>query len=693
MSAAVSGLFIRPPRSKYDRKSLGPRLQKLASWRGYPIIVRREDFQIRNRRNLNLECSLYVPVGRSDGKSHCILYCHGASGGKLDGITDVWEIGEYITLGMWEEDDVRCIVKELVEKLGYKSVMLWGRSMGSVACIRAASRDPFEWIPPPPAPSDEEYRKWRIDELVNLILELEEDWEDGKSGIQSPKPSPTESYEKMFESDSSSEAKVKRVGTGTCAARSMDLGSMEKAELITRVQELTTKIRDREAINKKVGFMRVVSCVVADSPFGNLWNASRHIIEHYKSVVPQFMLRGLASVGLPIVRKSILKQIPEFDIKKLDCVSGAAHCRVPAIIMHAVNDTLIPWEESRQVYEAWGTKVYASSGARSRLSSKEISNQKTLQSRNPSNPPNTPRSKSPQARVAAAAGASGGREEPGLETPSQNRRLETAVPSEDMKEEKTKKDEDRGSGREEEKGEEAKTGHKPPLNLTKEMLDKRRKDSLGILNSHNGQGGQGSDLDAPFRTTNRRAESPANLPSPLRSPKERGITLYAITFAELLSFHMASPAQLRFMFLDESKTQRRVRFYSPEVPTLKDHIDRAIRKLVSHDHMTTIELMAKITKNLAGASAALVEKRLLSARGLTIAEVGDIIESLNSAIESMLGERPEGELPEGVEPEDMVIKAVLHAVEVRTGWRPDISKLAKSKKKQKNRKGNRCAIS
>jgi len=791
MSTTVSGLFIRPPRAKYDRKSLGPKLQKLASWRGYPIIVRRQDFQIRNRRNLNLECSLYIPIGRKEKKKQtCIIYCHGASGGRLDGITDAWEIGmqleasmcvfdfagcgksqgENITLGLWEEDDARCIFRELVsDQWGYTDIVLWGRSMGAVACVRLASNPPDKWIPPPPALSNKEYMTWEEADLVELLRELEdeqledEDEDDEEPSTLAPpmdKPPPP-SPMTHTEDDDTEEQNMKQAGDTQQETSDADLESMPKEALIDRIQKLTQSLRAKEYANReqvKGLYMTRLRALILDSPFANLWNAAKHIIEHYKSVVPQFMLRGLASVGLPIVRKSILKQIPEFDIKNMEIVSLAKRCTTPALFLHGVSDSLIPWEESRQVYDAYGlgpSKKDQVSAPPPKPSEVEVTTKQgdlkhfKLSNRRASSPanPTSPLSlQSPKERAADSDLGGDGRvprqyilvdgdhnslrpasyydaiaaflarhmEAPSKETKSSkpsSRALDTAptpdnttVPAvvpdhiketEQMRffygvaviseytdeEVKLEKSEDKKSEGDKESRSQSdllgKPPHEDPMSPQKEVT----------LEDYVASG-----VSCTVRTVSFSWRMVLGL-----HPKRgilvfrpySGISLYAVSFAELLSFHMASPAQLRFMFLDGQKTQRRVRFYSPEVPALKEQIDRSIRKLVTHDHMSTNELMEKIKSNLAGAASALVEKRLLSSRGLKNEEVVDIINSLSTAIKSMLSERNPDEVPRDLDPEKMVQEAVVKAVEDRTGWRPDLGTANKKKK----RPGGGCILS
>jgi len=67
--------------------------------------------------------------------------------------------------------------------------------------------------------------------------------------------------------------------------------------------------------------------------------------------------------------------------------------------------------------------------------------------------------------------------------------------------------------------------------------------------------------------------------------------------------------------------------------------------------------------------------------------VREIIQSLTTAIESMLAER-EDEIPGDVDPQAMVTKEVLKAVEERTGWKIDPKDVSlKSTGHKNHRKG------
>uniref|UniRef100_A0A7S3YTC9 Uncharacterized protein n=2 Tax=Lotharella globosa TaxID=91324 RepID=A0A7S3YTC9_9EUKA len=154
-----------------------------------------------------------------------------------------------------------------------------------------------------------------------------------------------------------------------------------------------------------------------------------------------------------------------------------------------------------------------------------------------------------------------------------------------------------------------------------------------------------------------------------------GGTLYSIRYSELLSCEVVDPVQLEFVFLDSHQTQRRVRFYNTKVTSLKDHIDRCMRKIVRSADMTSEQLAKTISANLASACATLVDKHLLQSRGLTTRQVRQIADSLLATIDAMMKERETPDEPHlgiSMKTRQLVEKAVVKAVEQRTGWRPEI---------------------
>eukprot|EP00466_Bigelowiella_natans_P020845 jgi/Bigna1/87133/estExt_fgenesh1_pg.C_170040 len=377
----ISKSFVRHTRhwASYGTRALGPRFQKLTLWNGDNITIERRDFHVRNRRNYSLECTLYIPF-TTDAKAKkaaaqkvaskdkevrkdVILYCHGASGGRLDGLTDAWEIamqhrialctfdfsgcglsqGDTVTLGFFEEDDIRTVIRALATSFKYSHITLWGRSMGAVAAVRLMSHGTE--IPPPPFFSPPSYKKWSAEELLELLEDL-----GGKA---------EEFYNLYHDEDAMLEPVSLSKDQRIALIQKVELLSSRKrfaeaAKLEQKKAALERKLKQGEGEVRETSYMNAVKCMILDSPYGDLWKVSQHLVEHYKTMLPAFILRGVANTGLPMLRKAVLNRIPEFDIKKMAILENAKRCRIPCIILHGKQDNLIPWKQSEHLFQAYG---------------------------------------------------------------------------------------------------------------------------------------------------------------------------------------------------------------------------------------------------------------------------------------------------------------------------------------------------
>lgn len=82
-------------------------------------------------RNANLEeAENLISYAHERGLGFCAFdfRCHGMSGGK------------YSSLGFWETTDIATVINFLLKETHFERFVLWGRSMGSVACLNFCSR-------------------------------------------------------------------------------------------------------------------------------------------------------------------------------------------------------------------------------------------------------------------------------------------------------------------------------------------------------------------------------------------------------------------------------------------------------------------------------------------------------------------------------------------------------------------------
>ena len=150
--------IIRPMKDEYTDKDLGPERFRINS-RYY----KRTDFSLVNNRNIKLECSYWEPYDEERELTHlpCVVYLHGNSSSRCEVVPNLKYLlplnitvfafdfagcghseGEYISLGWYENLDVKCIIDFLRNSNKVSTIGLWGRSMGAVTSIMYASRDP-----------------------------------------------------------------------------------------------------------------------------------------------------------------------------------------------------------------------------------------------------------------------------------------------------------------------------------------------------------------------------------------------------------------------------------------------------------------------------------------------------------------------------------------------------------------------
>ena len=150
--------IIRPPRSVYDLKRLGPKYFNFCGKK-----IERTDIQLPNTRGLKFECSMWSPIQehRQNAVIPCVIYMHGNSSSRLEALSALSLVlslgaslfafdfsgsglseGEYVTLGAFERDDLQCVVEYLRSAGTTSTIALWGRSMGAATALLHGERDP-----------------------------------------------------------------------------------------------------------------------------------------------------------------------------------------------------------------------------------------------------------------------------------------------------------------------------------------------------------------------------------------------------------------------------------------------------------------------------------------------------------------------------------------------------------------------
>ena len=150
--------IIRPGRDLYDQTELGPFKFEIAN-----KCYKRTDFELINNRGLKIICSFWEPFDEEREKTilPCVIYLHGNSSSRCEAYAEVKYLlpkniclfsfdfcgcgkseGDYISLGYYEKEDVKCIIEYLQKSKKVGKIGLWGRSMGAVTAIMYASEHP-----------------------------------------------------------------------------------------------------------------------------------------------------------------------------------------------------------------------------------------------------------------------------------------------------------------------------------------------------------------------------------------------------------------------------------------------------------------------------------------------------------------------------------------------------------------------
>ena len=140
-------MIIKPRQFEYDQLDLGQPSQIIKE-----TLIHRLDFGVRNPKGYLIKGSLFYSDESRDS-SPCIMYCHSHNGNRCEGLEMLKFVvpdfnfcvfdysgsgmsqGEYVTLGILEQFDVKAVIGFLAKKYRIKDFFLWGRSMGAVSVL------------------------------------------------------------------------------------------------------------------------------------------------------------------------------------------------------------------------------------------------------------------------------------------------------------------------------------------------------------------------------------------------------------------------------------------------------------------------------------------------------------------------------------------------------------------------------
>lgn len=129
------------------------------------VVVKRRDFVVRNKRDEELQCSIWEPEVDTKEELPCVIYLHGRGSCRLEalaiesvvlpyrmklvgmdfsgsGLSD----GEFVSLGLLEKDDVAALIDHLVTSRMASRIALWGHSMGAATAIMYSGSKPKHTI-------------------------------------------------------------------------------------------------------------------------------------------------------------------------------------------------------------------------------------------------------------------------------------------------------------------------------------------------------------------------------------------------------------------------------------------------------------------------------------------------------------------------------------------------------------------
>ncbi|KEG07754.1 hypothetical protein DQ04_08901020 [Trypanosoma grayi] len=154
---SICNLIIRPPRAAYDPETdLGPEVFRVDD--GDSERYKRSDLTLWNMRDEKVVCSWFHPL--HEQRRPCVVYLHANCGSRYDALEALFLLrhgfslfafdatgsglsdGEYVSLGFYERQDLATVVEYLAAQREVAGIGLWGRSMGAVASIMYAAKDP-----------------------------------------------------------------------------------------------------------------------------------------------------------------------------------------------------------------------------------------------------------------------------------------------------------------------------------------------------------------------------------------------------------------------------------------------------------------------------------------------------------------------------------------------------------------------
>lgn len=122
---------------------------------------------------------------------------------------------------------------------------------------------------------------------------------------------------------------------------------------------ITNLIKDADAVYREVG-----NQLQKMNYKGRLWVMGRsmgsiaalELAHRYPDQIPGIIIEsGFASVTRLITHLGIMNMNPEFEKVEKACLEMIAGIQTPALILHGDQDTLVPWQEGKLIYDTLGS--------------------------------------------------------------------------------------------------------------------------------------------------------------------------------------------------------------------------------------------------------------------------------------------------------------------------------------------------
>ena len=123
------------------------------------IMNQQQNQQVRQRQPCNTTCNRHSGLRRR--RNPVVVYLHGNSSGRTEVISQLGHLlslgvsivafdfsgsgmseGDYVSLGYYEQEDLKTVINHLKASGEVSTIALWGRSMGAATAIMYGSRDP-----------------------------------------------------------------------------------------------------------------------------------------------------------------------------------------------------------------------------------------------------------------------------------------------------------------------------------------------------------------------------------------------------------------------------------------------------------------------------------------------------------------------------------------------------------------------